>query len=100
MAAAEAAALVRRLGEGAEVMVIETGVQPYVVAALGRDRDRALAAIRHAHARDLPHRMPDAIRTARALVGADPRAEIYVYTDGALAGKLDHLAMPALFLTV
>jgi uncharacterized membrane protein len=79
----EAAAMVRRLGEGAEVMVIETGVQPHVVAALGRDRDRALTAIRAAHARDLPHRMPEAIRTARALVGADPRAEIHVYTDGA-----------------
>jgi uncharacterized membrane protein len=84
-ARAEATAMVRRLGEGAEVMVIETGVQPNVVAALGRDRDRALAAIRAAHARDLPHRLTDAIRTARALVGADPRAEIYVYTDGAYA---------------
>ena len=85
VARSEAAGMVRRLGEGAEVMVIETGVQPNVVAALGRDRDRALAAIRNAHARDLPHRMPEAIRTARALVGADPRAEIYVYTDGAYA---------------
>jgi uncharacterized membrane protein len=81
----EAAALVRRLGEGAEVMVIESGVQPHVTAALGRDRDRALAAVRGARARDLPNRLPEAIRTARALVGGDPRAEIYVYTDGAYA---------------
>ncbi|HEU5323215.1 MAG TPA: VWA domain-containing protein, partial [Methylomirabilota bacterium] len=84
-AAAEAAALVRRLGEGAEIMVIESGVQPNVTAALGRDRDRALAAIRAAHARDLPNRLPEAVRTARALVGTDPRAEIHVFTDGAFA---------------
>jgi uncharacterized membrane protein len=85
VAAAEAAALVRRLGEGAEVMVIEAGVQPTVLAPLGRDRDRALGAIRAAHARDLPNRLPEAVRTARALVGADPRAEIHVFTDGAFA---------------
>ncbi|HEV8474186.1 MAG TPA: VWA domain-containing protein [Methylomirabilota bacterium] len=82
-ARSEALALVRRLGEGAEIMVIESGVQPHVTAALGRDRDRALAAIRAARARDLPQRLPEAIRTARALVGADPRAEIHVFTDGA-----------------
>jgi uncharacterized membrane protein len=81
----EAAALVRRLGEGAEVMVIEAGVQPTVTAALSRDRDRALSAIRNAHARDLPTRLTEAVRTARALVGADPRAEIHVFTDGAFA---------------
>src|SRR5437762_8656454 len=28
-------------------------------------------------------RLPEALRTARALVGADPRAEIHVFTDGA-----------------
>ena len=83
VARAEAAALVRRLGEGAEIMVIEAGVQPHVVAALGRDHDRALDAIRAARPRDLPNRLPEAVRTARALVGADPRAEIYVFTDGA-----------------
>ncbi len=82
-ARAEATALVRRLGEGAEIMVIEAGVQPHVVAALGRDHDRALAAIRAAQPRDLPNRLPEAIRTARALVGADARAEIHVFTDGA-----------------
>jgi uncharacterized membrane protein len=80
-----AAALVRRLSEGAEVMVIEAGVQPKVTAALGRDRERALAAIRAARARDLPTRLPEAVRTARALVAADPRAEIHVFTDGAFA---------------
>jgi uncharacterized membrane protein len=82
-AKAEAAALVRRLSEGAEVMVIESGVQPRVTAALSRDRDRALAAIWSARPHDLPHRLTDAIRTARALVGTDPRAEIHVFTDGA-----------------
>jgi Ca-activated chloride channel homolog len=82
-ARAEAASLVAHLGEGAEVMVIESGVQPRVSAALGRDRERALTAIRAAHARDIPHRLPEALRTARALVGTDPRAEIHVFTDGA-----------------
>ncbi|HEU5196406.1 MAG TPA: BatA and WFA domain-containing protein, partial [Methylomirabilota bacterium] len=83
VARAEAAALVRRLGEAAEVMVIEAGVQPTVSAALSRDHDRALGAIRASYARDLPNRLPEAVRTARALVGADPRAEIHVFTDGA-----------------
>ncbi|PYO19946.1 MAG: hypothetical protein DMD85_17480, partial [Candidatus Rokuibacteriota bacterium] len=75
-ARADALSFVRRLGEGAEIMVIESGVQPHVTAALGRDRDRALSAIHAARARDLPQRLPEALRTARALVGADPRAEI------------------------
>jgi len=82
-ARSEAASLVRRLGEGAEIMVIEAGVQPHVTAALGRDRDRALSAIRAARPRDLPQRLPEALLTARALVGIDPRAEIHVFTDGA-----------------
>jgi uncharacterized membrane protein len=82
-ARAEAVALVRRLGEGAEVMVIEAGVQPTVTAALSRDRDRALSAIRGAAPHDLPTRLAEAVRTARALVGTDPRAEIHVFTDGA-----------------
>ena len=81
-AQAEAAGLVSRLGEGAEVMVIESGVQPRV-AALGRDRDRALGAIASAQARDLPNRVAEAVRTARALVAGDQSAEIYVFTDGA-----------------
>jgi Ca-activated chloride channel homolog len=83
VARSEALGLVRRLGEAAEVMVVEAGVQPTVSAALSRDHDRALAAIRAAYARDLPNRLPEAVRTARALVGADSRAEIYVFTDGA-----------------
>ena len=83
VARAEAAALVRHLGEAAEVMVVEAGVQPTVTAALTRDHDRALGAIRAAYARDLPNRLPEAVRTARALVGADARAEIHVFTDGA-----------------
>jgi uncharacterized membrane protein len=82
-ARAGAAALVRGLGEGAEVMVIEAGVQPKVTAALARDRERAQAAIRAAQARDLPTRVHEAVRTARALVAAEPRAEIHVFTDGA-----------------
>ncbi len=85
VARSEALGLVGRLGEGAEIMVIESGVQPKVVAALSRDRDRAVAAIRSAQAHDLPHRLPEAIRTARALVGNDRRAEIHVFTDGAYA---------------
>src|SRR5947209_482884 len=80
-----AASLVRGLGEGAEVMVIEAGVQPKVTAAMARDRERALGAIRSAQARDLPTRLVEAVRTARALVAADPRAEIHVFTDGAFA---------------
>src|SRR3989449_6143058 len=83
VAQASAAALVRGLGEGAEVMVIEAGVQPKVTAALARDRERALAAIRSAQARDLPTRLGESVRTARALVAAEPRAEIHVFTDGA-----------------
>ncbi|MBI4637586.1 MAG: VWA domain-containing protein, partial [Candidatus Rokubacteria bacterium] len=82
-ARAEAAAVVQRLGEGAEVMVIEAGVQPRVLAPLGRDQDRAIGAIRSAQAHDLPNRLPEAVRTARALIAGDPRAEIYVFTDGA-----------------
>jgi uncharacterized membrane protein len=82
-ARSEAARLVNRLGEGAEVMVIESGVQPQVLAPLGRDRERALSAIRAAQPHDLPNRLGEAVRTARALVGADARAEIYVVTDAA-----------------
>jgi uncharacterized membrane protein len=81
-AQAQAAVVVSRLGEGAEVMVIEAGIQPKVAAALGRDRDRALGAIAAAQARDLPNRVGEAIRTARALVAGDQAAEIYVFTDG------------------
>jgi Ca-activated chloride channel homolog len=81
-AQAEAAGLVSHLGEGAEVMVIEAGVQPKVAAALGRDRHRALGAIASAQAKDLPNRVAEGVRTARALVANDQSAEIYVFTDG------------------
>src|SRR5215475_14408021 len=79
----EALGLVSRLGEGAEVMVIETDVQPKVLVPFTRDRDQVVSGLRGAQAHDLPNRLGDAIRTARALVGPDPRAEIHVFTDGA-----------------
>ncbi|HET7875692.1 MAG TPA: VWA domain-containing protein [Methylomirabilota bacterium] len=79
----EALGLLGRLGEGAEVMVIEGAVQPRVVVPFTRDHERAASAIRGLGARDLPNRLGEAIRTARALVGQDPRAEIHVFTDGA-----------------
>ncbi len=83
LAQREALGLVSRLGEGAEVMVIEAGVQPKVLAPFTRDRNEVVGAVRGAHARDLPNRLGDGIRTARALVGPDARAEIHVFTDGA-----------------
>jgi Ca-activated chloride channel homolog len=83
-AKASALALLGRLGAGAEVMVIESGVNPRVTAALTREHDRAAAAIRAAQARDLPNRLTDAVRTARALTADDPRAQIFVFTDGTL----------------
>src|SRR3989441_6395562 len=64
VARAAALSLVRGLGEGAEVMVIEAGVQPKGLAALGRDRDRAMSAIRSAEARDLPTRLSGAVAAA------------------------------------
>src|SRR5207244_4499597 len=71
----EALGLVGRLGVGAEVMVIEAAVQPRVLAPFSRDRQLTLAAIRGAQPRDLPNRLGEAVRTARALVGQDSRAE-------------------------
>ena len=79
----EALGLVSSLGEGAEVMVIEAGVQPKVLVPFTRDRDQVLSGLRSTQARDLPNRLGDGIRTARALVGPDPRAEIHAFTDGA-----------------
>jgi len=85
--------LVGRLGEGAEVMVIEAAIQPRVLVPFTRDRERIVAGVRAAHAADIPNRLGDGIRTARALVGPDPRAEIHVFTDGAhpdaLRGQAD-----------
>jgi Ca-activated chloride channel homolog len=82
-ARSEATRLVRGLGPGAEVMVIEAGTQPQVLAPLTRDRDAALAALRRAQARDVPTRLVDGLRIARALLGEDQRGEIHVFTDGA-----------------
>ncbi len=75
--------LLGRLGEGAEVMVIEAGVQPKVLVPFTREHDRVSAGIRSMEAHNLPNRLPEGLRTARALVGPDPRAEIHVFTDGA-----------------
>ncbi len=78
----EALTLIGRLGAAAEVMVIEAGVNPRVTASLTREHGRAAAAIRSARARDIPSRLEEAVRTARALTADDPRAEIHVFTDG------------------
>ncbi|HEX9747889.1 MAG TPA: VWA domain-containing protein [Methylomirabilota bacterium] len=75
--------LLGRLGEGAEVMVIEAGVQPRVLVPFTREHDRVSSAVRSMEAHDLPNRLQEGLRTARALVGPDPRAEIHVFTDGA-----------------
>jgi len=75
--------LLGSLGEGAEVMVIESGVQPKVLVPFPREHDRVSSAIRSMEAHDLPNRLQEGLRTARALVGPDPRAEIHVFTDGA-----------------
>jgi uncharacterized membrane protein len=81
VARSQAAALVRGLGEGAEVMVMAAGAQPQVLAPFNRERDRALAALRRAEPTDAPARLADALGTARALAGTDPRTEIHVFTD-------------------
>ncbi len=83
-----ALALVGRLGEGAEVMVLEAGIQPRVVVPFAWERDRLRSAIMGLAARDFPNHLGEAIRTARALTGEDPRAEIHVFTDGALSASL------------
>jgi len=80
-----ALAMVRALRPGTEIMVVEAGVQPRVTAEMGRDAGRARDAIDAARALDLPNRLPEALRTARALIGDDARAEIHVFTDGAFA---------------
>jgi hypothetical protein len=82
LAQRQALAAVGHLGEGAEVMVIDAGVQPRVVVPFTRRHDEVVAAIRSLEARDLPNRLGEGVRTARALVGQDPRAEIHVFTDG------------------
>lgn len=80
-----ASALVGSQIPGTQVMVIEAGIQPKVLAPMNADRARALEAIDASIARDLPNRVGDALRTARALLGEDPRAEIHIFTDGAFA---------------
>jgi Ca-activated chloride channel homolog len=85
VARSQAAALVRGLGEGAEVMVIAAGTHPQVLAPFARERDAALAALRRAQATDAPARLVEALRTARALAGTDPRTEIHVFTDASMA---------------
>jgi uncharacterized membrane protein len=75
--------LLGRLGEGAEVMVIEAGVQPKVLVPFTRAHDRVSSVIRSMDAHDISNRLQEGLRTARALVGPDPRAEIHVFTDGA-----------------
>ena len=79
----EALGLLARLGPGAEVMVIDAGVQPRVLVPFTRDHAQVASAIRGMEGRDLPNRLGEGLRTARALVGSDPRAEIHVFTDGA-----------------
>lgn len=86
---------VNRLGPGAEIVVVEAGAEPRVLSPLGRGQDRAVSAIRGARARDLPTRLDPAIRTARALLGGDPRAEIDVFTDGAFATPASEAARDA-----
>ncbi|MFM9968071.1 MAG: VWA domain-containing protein, partial [Burkholderiales bacterium] len=84
-AKARAHALVDELVAGTKVMVIEAGIQPRVTAPMSGDRSRALDAIDNANARDLPNKIEDALRTARALIGDDKHAEIHIFTDGAFA---------------
>ncbi|MBI4607796.1 MAG: VWA domain-containing protein [Candidatus Rokubacteria bacterium] len=84
----EALAMVGRLGQAAEVMVLEAGIQPRVVVPFTRERDRVRAAITGLSPRDLPNRLGEAIRTARALTAQDPRSEIHVFTDGAFPASL------------
>ena len=47
--------LLGQLGEGAEVMVIEAGVQPKVLVPFTREHDRVASAIRSMEAHDLPN---------------------------------------------
>ena len=79
----EALAFLNRLPAGTEVMVIEAGIQPRVLVPFSRDRERITSALKAIEARDLPNRLSEAIRTARALTARDPAAEIRVFTDGA-----------------
>jgi len=79
----EALAFLERLPSGAEVMLIEAGIQPRVLVPFSRDRQRLTAALGAVEARDLPNRLNEALRTARALTAQDPRAGIRIFSDGA-----------------
>jgi uncharacterized membrane protein len=89
----EALGRLAQLGAGAEVMVIQAAIQPRVVVPFTRERERVVAGIYSLEAQDIPSRLGEAVRTARALVGPDARAEIHVFTDGvnpaAVAGQGD-----------
>jgi uncharacterized membrane protein len=91
-----AVALLEEAGSGAEVMVIEAGVQPNIRMPFGRDGNRARRAIFGMQAHDQPNNLREAIRTALALVPAvDPRVRIHVLTDGAFdAGMVGEFPDP------
>ena len=76
---------VRSLRAGTQVMVMEAGIQPRIVAEMSKDPSRAIDAIDSLHAGDTPNRLDDALRISKALIGEDARAEIHVFTDGALS---------------
>ena len=79
-----AALFIDEAGRGAEIMVIEAGVQPVIRTAFTRDRDLARRGVYDLEARDQPNRLREALRTALTLVpGVDPRVRIQVLTDGA-----------------
>ena len=60
----QALGLLGQLGEGAEVMVIEAGVQPRVVEPFTRKHEDVSSAIRSLQAKDLPNKLGEAIREA------------------------------------
>jgi Ca-activated chloride channel family protein len=84
-AQSRAASFVRSLRPGTQVMVIEAGIQPRIASEMDKDFARAIDAIDASHAHDIPSGLPDALRIARALIGDDQRAEVHVFTDGALS---------------
>src|SRR4029077_17462914 len=53
--------LVGRLGEGAEGMVMESGVQPQGLVPFAREPDRVRSAIRSMEAHDLPNRLSEGL---------------------------------------
>ncbi len=89
LAQREAMAFADRLPAGAEVMVIEAGTSPRVVVPFSRDRARTTAALKSLEPRDVPNRLGEAIRTARALAAEDARAEVRIFTDGAHPPLID-----------